>query len=402
MADRAITDLNVVPASIDDNNTWFVTAQNGTAYKVSGHEFVLALGTILDGHGGVQSISYTPPVAPSLTGTLTITLADNSTTTLSITNGKGISNIVDYWAVSSSNSTTPSSWQTTMQTMTSTDRYLWHYQTVTYNDNTTTDTIKCVVGVFGDTGDPWYMWIRYAAVNPTSDSDIGTTPDDWIGIYSGTEDDPDNLHYTDFDWYQYKGATGNTGAAATISSTSIGYQQSDSGSVVPEGSWTALVPAPAQGKYLWTRTSIEFNTGSPIVFYSVSRYGIDGSGAVSTVNSVSPDGNGNVAITGDDIPTEIDNRSVDAHLAEIETFTAANANKCLFLTAVTISATTGDIAVVSNANITADHVLVECVFADPVAITTDVSWTTTSGSLTLNGTCSTATTANIVLVKKDN
>lgn len=74
----------------------------------------------------------------------------------------------------------------------------------------------------------------------------------------------------------------------------------------------------------------------------------------------------------------------------------------LYFTNVAISATTGDIATVSNSKITADHVVAEVTFANPSAITTDVSWTTASGSLVLNGTCSSATTAAIVLVKKNN
>lgn len=74
----------------------------------------------------------------------------------------------------------------------------------------------------------------------------------------------------------------------------------------------------------------------------------------------------------------------------------------LYFTSVAVAATTGDIASISNAKITADHVLAECVFANPSAITTDVTWTTTAGSLVLNGTCTVATTANIVLVKKNN
>lgn len=74
----------------------------------------------------------------------------------------------------------------------------------------------------------------------------------------------------------------------------------------------------------------------------------------------------------------------------------------LYFTSVAVSATTGDIATLSNAKITADHVVAGCVFANPSAITTDVTWTTASGSLTLNGTCASATTANIVLGKKNN
>lgn len=74
----------------------------------------------------------------------------------------------------------------------------------------------------------------------------------------------------------------------------------------------------------------------------------------------------------------------------------------LYLTSVACSAMTGDFATVSDANITANHVVVECVFANPSAITTDVTWTTAAGSLKLNGTCASATTCNIVLVEKGN
>lgn len=74
----------------------------------------------------------------------------------------------------------------------------------------------------------------------------------------------------------------------------------------------------------------------------------------------------------------------------------------LYFTAVAVAAATGDIATVSNAKITADHVLAEITFANPSAITTDVTWTTSNGSLVLNGTCTSATTASIVLVKKNN
>ena len=77
-------------------------------------------------------------------------------------------------------------------------------------------------------------------------------------------------------------------------------------------------------------------------------------------------------------------------------------NDVLYLTGVSCSAMTGDFVSVSNASITADHVVAECVFASPSAITSNVTWTTASGSLKLNGTCASATTCSIVLVKKDN
>ena len=292
MADKAITGLNVVPGSIDDNNTWFAVAQSGTAYKVSGHEFVLAMSVIWESHGGIRDIVYTDPVPPSLTGTLTITLADDTEVSFDVDNGKGITRIAKTGTVD-----------------------LVDTYTITYNDGTTS-TFTVTNGAKGDTGDAWYVWIRYAGEEPTQDSDIGTDPDNWMGIYSGTSSTAP-VHYTDYDWFQIKGEKGDTGTAATLVSNDIQYQQSDSGSVVPSGSWSATVPAPVAGKYLWTRTVLTFNSGSPVTFYSVARYGIDGTGAVSSVNSVSPDGNGNVSLVANDIPTA-GGTSVEADLSGVK------------------------------------------------------------------------------------
>ena len=91
-----------------------------------------------------------------------------------------------------------------------------------------------------------------------------------------------------------------------------------------------------------------------------------------------------------------------AEESEVSSLNSALAKQTLYFTSVACAATTGNFATVSNANISADHVVVECTFANPAAITTDVSWTTANGSLTLNGTCASATTANITLSKKGN
>lgn len=71
----------------------------------------------------------------------------------------------------------------------------------------------------------------------------------------------------------------------------------------------------------------------------------------------------------------------------------------LYFKDVAISAMTGDFASVNDSAITADYVVAECVFSNPSAITTDVTWVTSNSWLVLNGTCTAATTANIVLVK---
>lgn len=81
---------------------------------------------------------------------------------------------------------------------------------------------------------------------------------------------------------------------------------------------------------------------------------------------------------------------------------SAIAHKALYFTSVACAATTGNFTTVTNTGITSDHVVVNVEYADPSAITSDVTWTTTTGSLTLNGTCLSATTCSIVLIKKDN
>ena len=106
------------------------------------------------------------------------------------------------------------------------------------------------------------------------------------------------------------------------------------------------------------------------------------------------------AMTGD-IST-LTTTAKSSAVAAINELDAQAENKVLFLTSVACSATTGNFASVSDAKITSSHVVVECVFANPAAITTDVTWTTSNGSLVLNGTCASATTATITLAKKDN
>ena len=276
MADKSITDLNVVPGSIDDSNTWFAVAQSGAAYKVSGHDFILALTIILDGHGGIKSI--TGPTTVGLVDTYTITFADDTTTTFAVENGKGITGI----------------------SKTGTSGLVDTY-TITYNDGSTS-TFTVTNGAKGDTGDSWYVWIRYSGSQPTQDSDMGTEPDNWMGIYSGTSSTAP-VHYTDYDWFQIKGEKGDKGDPSTIVSQSVTYQEGTSPNVQPSGTWTTTIPVVSQGNYLWTRTIVTFNSGNPVTFFSVARMGLDGSGSVSSVNNQSPDANGNVALTADDIPT---------------------------------------------------------------------------------------------------
>ena len=249
--------------------------QSGTAKCLPGQVLLNWLTAAADGHGGISDVSKLS--TSGLVDTYRITLADTTTFDFVVTNGKGITGI----------------------SKTGTSGLVDTY-TITYNDGaTSTFTVKN--GEKGDKGDNTYTWIKYASQEPTESShSMGDIPDDWIGIYSGNASTAPT-DWKQYKWFQIKGEKGDTGSPATLVNKSVTYQVSDSGSIIPSGAWVSSVPVVSQGKYLWTKTELQFNTGDPIVSYSVARMGIDGSGAVSSVAGVSPDETGNVTLTAADV-----------------------------------------------------------------------------------------------------
>ena len=79
-------------------------------------------------------------------------------------------------------------------------------------------------------------------------------------------------------------------------------------------------------------------------------------------------------------------------------------NKVLFYKSVPCSATTGNFVEYIDERITSNHVLVAVYFANPSAVSPKLTWNTSGSNqrLRINGTCTTATTCDVVLVKKDN
>ena len=53
---------------------------------------------------------------------------------------------------------------------------------------------------------------------------------------------------------------------------------------------------------------------------------------------------------------------------------------------------------INDSNITENMRVIECTWSNPGAITSDISWTTTDGSITLSGSISGSTTANLILI----
>ena len=64
------------------------------------------------------------------------------------------------------------------------------------------------------------------------------------------------------------------------------------------------------------------------------------------------------------------------------------------------TATNAEIFRITNSKINTDTVVLECTFADPSYITSDVTWTSYDGYIAFTGTCTTATTANVTMAYK--
>ena len=273
MADKSVGEL-IAAQSVTPTDL-FVLEQNGTAKKLTGQILENWLVSFADGHGGIQSIKKLS--TSGLVDTYRITLADTTTFDFVVTNGRSINSIAK----------------------TSTSGLVDTY-TITYN-NGTTSKFTVTNGAKGDKGDNSYVWIKYASRKPSESShSMGDIPDDWIGIYSGNASTAPT-GWQQYKWFKHKGEKGDTGSPATLATKSVTYQVSDSGTIIPSGAWGSSIPVVSPGKYLWTKTELRFNTGEPIVSYSVARMGIDGSGSVSSVAGVSPDSTGNVTLTAADV-----------------------------------------------------------------------------------------------------
>lgn len=72
------------------------------------------------------------------------------------------------------------------------------------------------------------------------------------------------------------GPDGHDGTSVTITSKSITYQASASGTTPPTGEWKASIPSVPKGQFLWTRTVVNYSDGTSTTSYSIGYQGTNG------------------------------------------------------------------------------------------------------------------------------
>ena len=234
--------------------------------------------------------------------------------------GVGIANITEYYATNNS-TTAPadSSFSTGTKSPTSTNRYLWNYELVTYTDNTTKKLDKHIVAVYGETGETGSTGATgvgissitdyYARNNSTTapaDSAFGTSvvlpTADYKYVWNyelttytngttsktakriiGTYGEKGDTGATGSQGPQ--GATGPTGATGpqgpqgpagstgaqgvSITAVQTQYYLSDSATVLTGGSWGTTITY-TEGKYIWWRDQISYSNST--IGYSTAVY----------------------------------------------------------------------------------------------------------------------------------
>lgn len=229
--------------------------------------------------------------------------------------GKGITSITEYYLASSSNTgitTSTPGWTTTVQTISTSKKYLWNYERINYTDGSSTTSSPCVIGVYGDTGATGQTGPKgdkgekgdtgaTGATGPTgpqgatgatgngissitnyylatsAGSGVTTSTSGWTTTVQSVT--TSKKYLWNYERIAYTNGTsttttphiigvyGDTGATGTgIASITEEYYLSTSKTTQTGGSWVTTPPAWSTGKYMWTRSKIVYTNPSSTVY----------------------------------------------------------------------------------------------------------------------------------------
>lgn len=172
--------------------------------------------------------------------------------------------------------------------------YIWRRSKVTYGSGFTSYTPSeigvCItgntgpIGETGATGDTGKGIVRTEVSYKASSSGTNAPTGDWSatiptvasGDYLWTRL---TITYSDgsLTTTYSVGMMGSTGSAGRgITSTSVMYQTSISGTTIPTGTWSVTIPDVDPGEYIWTRTVITYSDSTKSTSYSIGMFGKEG------------------------------------------------------------------------------------------------------------------------------
>lgn len=235
--------------------------------------------------------------------------------------GKGIQDIEDKFALNNDPENPPAKgsavWGDSPITPTAQNKYLWKYEIIHYTTGDSKETTPTVISMYSAPGEEGAPGLSAAAVflyqRATSASSI-TKPTGTLtytfatgalsgqlggwkqsipasngnpcfviqatAIGTGETDTISPSEWSTITELVSDGKNGTDGkdgeAGIGIKTTTIEYAVSDNGVQFPQAGWQADIPEVAQGKFLWTRTTIEYTNNTSSVSYSVSKNGVNG------------------------------------------------------------------------------------------------------------------------------
>ncbi len=190
-------------------------------------------------------------------------------------NGESISAVTEYYLASSSSSgitRDSNGWTTTIQTVTSTKKYLWNYERVAYSNGTIRYTDPVVIGTCGDKGVGISSVTEYYLATSAASGVTRNTSGWTTTVQNVTESNKflwnyERITYTDGTTQDTDpviiGVYGNTGTG--ISSITEYYLaiNANSGVTRSTSGWTTSIQTvTASKKYLWNYEKITYSDGS--------------------------------------------------------------------------------------------------------------------------------------------
>lgn len=229
--------------------------------------------------------------------------------------GKGIQDIEDKFALNNDPENPPAKgsalWEDTPNTPTEQNKYLWKYEIIRYTTGDSKETTPAVISMYsapGENGSPGlsaatiFLYQRatsassitkptgtltYTFATGTLTGQLGSweqsipasngNPCYVIQATAIGTGDTDTISPSEWSNITELVSDGKDGEAGIgIKSTTIEYSVSDNGVQFPQSGWQEDIPEVGQGKFLWTRTTIEYTNNTSSVSYSVSKNGVNG------------------------------------------------------------------------------------------------------------------------------